>query len=358
MTEPKNIPWYIRFDWNRYVGECSLLGLTPEQQGCYMKLICTFWANRGRPLPNEPEIMARVVGVTVDRWTRKIQPALARLFQVSEDGWSHDWIGDEWRETARKIAVKSKNGAEGGRGHSKKSAGSFENLPQEISPEIPKTQTAKSLENNETEKATAYPEVSVSFSNKNQSKEEESKKESPLKPPQGGMDMETQDGSVVPPTADQQLLFHLQEVQQAPEKPQKQKKSRRGKSEPPPVPEEIFQAFWILNPPPDEANKYRHNEKATRHNMAKTVESGVDPQELIQSWSNYRDQKRYTGKFHTEFIMAAQNFVSLTGREWEKYRAPFVPPKHNGNVTPLRNGMPANGQVPSELVQRAGRRIV
>jgi uncharacterized protein YdaU (DUF1376 family) len=341
MMESEKIPFSMPFNWDKYIGECSRFGLTPEQQGAYMKLICTFWGNRCKPLVDDPEKMARITGFTVDRWTRKIRPGLIDLFVTSDDGWAHEWIGEEWDKTVQKIAVKSANGKQGGRGHSKKPEREIENLQQEISPEISKSQTANPLINIQMEKATGYAEVKLNESTYtyNQSKKEESKKDPPLKPPHGGQ----ANG----------VLFPAQEVQYAPPKP---KKPRRGKSEPPPVPEEIFQAFWSLNPPPDEPNKFRHNEKATRHNMAKTIESGVDPQELIQAWSNYRDKKRHGGKFYTEYIMAAQNFVSLREREWEKHLAPFVPPKHNGNVTPMRASN--NGQVPKEYIKRAGVRVV
>ena len=333
MTEPAKIPYSMPFNWDKYIGECSRFGLTPEQQGAYMKLICTFWGNRCKPLIDDPEKMARITGFTVDRWTRKIRPGLTDLFVISKEGWAHEWIEEEWHKTVQKIAVKSANGKRGGRGHSKGHEREIENPLREISAENSQSQTAKSLENNGTDKATAFSELSVSLSTYNQSKKEESKNP-PLSPPNGG-------------GADRGL-FSDQEIQLAPPKPTKQKKPRRGKSEPPPVPEEIFQAFWVLNPPPDEPNKYRHDEAATRHNMAKTVESGVDPQELVQAWSNYRDKMKYTGKFHTEFIKSAQKFVSLKEREWEKHLTPFVPPKTN-NVHQLR----ANGQ-PQMVISRGG----
>jgi hypothetical protein len=158
--------------------------------------------------------------------------------------------------------------------------------------------------------------------NKQDNTYNEDNEESPLSPPKGEVSEPGLFGDLAPAPV--------------PTKTGKPKKPRRGKAETPPVPEEIFQAFWSINPPPDEPNKHRHNEKATRHNMAKTIESGVDPQELINAWSNYRDKMKFGGKFHTEFIKAAQNFVSLTGREWEKHLEPFVPPKTN--VTPFRPG--------------------
>lgn len=333
MTEPAKIPYSMPFNWDKYIGECSRFGLTPEQQGAYMKLICTFWGNRCKPLIDDPEKMARITGFTVDRWTRKIRPGLTDLFVISEEGWAHEWIEEEWHKTVQKIAVKSANGKRGGRGHSKGHEREIENPLREISAENSQSQNAKSLENNETDKATAFSELSVSLSTYNQSKKEESKNP-PLSPPMGG-----------PANG---VLFPAQEVQHAPPKASNSKKPRGRGQKALPVPEEIFEVYWELRPPSE--SKSHHNKTAARTNFAKAVQSGVDPQEMIQAYANYRDEAKYKGKFGTDYVKSAQRFIALDERKWEQHITPFIPPKTN-NVHQFR----ANGTTGAPMpVTRGG----
>jgi uncharacterized protein YdaU (DUF1376 family) len=338
MTDPINIPFSLPFDWDKYIGECSRFGLTPEQQGAYMKLICTFWGNRCKPLVDDPVKMARITGFTVDRWTRKIRPGLTDLFVISEDGWSHAWIEKEWGKTVQKIAVKSANGKRGGRGHSKQVEGDLANPPQEISPEFSQTQTANHLKNNKTAKANGYVSVPFSLSTYTYTYtyKEVSKKDPPLSPPMGGMVEEDQVHPSQPITTDQppdRMLFPVQEVST----------SRRKRNAPVASPEveAAFSEFKQVYP----RRNNPHTWTLAKPLFVAAVNSGVPAETLIRTAGMYARTMKAEGKVGTAVVADARTWLSQN--RWENYAdfQPAPPKTHNGhhsNVTPLRNG--TNGQ--------------
>lgn len=43
--------------------------MSPEEFGAYMRLLCAMWRH-GATLPDKPEELARIVGVTAKRWSQ------------------------------------------------------------------------------------------------------------------------------------------------------------------------------------------------------------------------------------------------------------------------------------------------
>jgi uncharacterized protein YdaU (DUF1376 family) len=302
-------------------------GMTHEEKGVYVDLMILVWRRKCEPIPDNDEKISRMIGCTLDRWKRKLRPAVEHLFIISEEGWRHERMEQRWAGIEEKSALAAEKGRLGGRPPNRQTASSFPNPLTDSSEAVSQIQTTNPLKNNETEKAGAFVQVKQNESSKIESKKEESKKESPLNPPHGG----TANG----------VLFPVQEVQHAPPKSGNPKKSRGRGSKPLPVPEEIFEAYWELRPPSE--SKSHHNKTAARTNFAKAMQSGVDPQEMVQAYANYREEAKYKGKFGTDYVKSAQRFIALDERKWEQHTSPFTPPRHNGsNVTPLRNG--TNGQ--------------
>lgn len=74
--------------------------LTLEQHGAYLLLIMDYWRNG--PPPNDPAVLARIVGASPERW-RAIASCLQTLFQVSRKEWRHKRIDQELSK-AKKIS--------------------------------------------------------------------------------------------------------------------------------------------------------------------------------------------------------------------------------------------------------------
>jgi len=61
--------------------------LSLEESGAYLKLLMVTWRNNGEPLPDDDKRMARILGVTVKKWTTKLRPVLVGFFDLSEGVW-------------------------------------------------------------------------------------------------------------------------------------------------------------------------------------------------------------------------------------------------------------------------------
>ncbi len=72
-----------------------------EEHGAYMLLIMTYW-QRGEPLPNDAERLARVARLSNERWTA-VEPTLKRMFNVTANEWTHKRIDAELTRARDKI---------------------------------------------------------------------------------------------------------------------------------------------------------------------------------------------------------------------------------------------------------------
>lgn len=98
------MPLYIG-DW-----DSSTRHLDCEQDGAYGRLVRHYWKNG--PLPDDDMQLARIVGVPVARW-RKLRPALAAFFIVSEGRWNHNRVDAElakWGEKRRRYIERASAG--------------------------------------------------------------------------------------------------------------------------------------------------------------------------------------------------------------------------------------------------------
>lgn len=91
-----------------------------EEHGAYMLLIMTYW-QRGEPLPNDPERLARVARLSNERWTA-VEPTLKRMFNVTANEWTHKRIDAELTRARNKIEKARESG--------KKSAESRKSNPE------------------------------------------------------------------------------------------------------------------------------------------------------------------------------------------------------------------------------------
>ena len=102
----KWMPLYIA----EYLADTSRL--TIEQHGVYLLLIMDYWRNG--PPPDNPEILARIVGATPDQWLA-ISPPVRRLFQVVSGQWRHKRVEAELlraQEISDNLSDRGKQGAE------------------------------------------------------------------------------------------------------------------------------------------------------------------------------------------------------------------------------------------------------
>jgi uncharacterized protein YdaU (DUF1376 family) len=350
--------------------------LTLEQHGALMIMLMVTWENDGEPIRDDPDLISRYLCCTRDRWIRKIRPDLAPFFDLSGGTWKAVKpinLAGQWAYVQNAIAVKRANGSKGGRPPFVKFDEISESFSDTNSEKIHQTQTAKSLINNGTEKPVGYVSLNLTESTKNLNLKEESKKEerTPLSPPTGGDGMMDSQGiqeqvaktaeppkpQAVPEPARPiaRTLFTVEEVQHA---PAKGSRKSRGKTAGPkrvasPEIETAFSTFKSVYP----KRNHPHSWGEAKELFIDAMESGVSGDLLIESAEKFARIVRADGDEGSRVVADARTWLSK--RRWENYEG-FTPvsPKHNGNVTPLRNGLPANGQVPSELVQRAGRRIV
>src|SRR5262245_55782872 len=88
-----------RFPWMAfYVGDYMLetIGLTLEEQGAYVRLLCNAWNHNGR-LPTDPNELLRAIfpGMHGNKFNRLIPPILDRYFYRDGDCWRHEKVDVE-----------------------------------------------------------------------------------------------------------------------------------------------------------------------------------------------------------------------------------------------------------------------
>ncbi len=89
--------------------------LSAEEHGAYLLLLMAQWSNGGVPLPNDPEILARICRLSKRRWTQKVSRNVLRFFVENEAEIGHPRIEEDYRRVARKIEANRVNAARGGR---------------------------------------------------------------------------------------------------------------------------------------------------------------------------------------------------------------------------------------------------
>jgi len=99
-----------------YFGDTMHLSL--EEHGAYLKLLMVTWRNNGTPLVDDNARLARMLGITVDRWRKKLRPVLEPFFDLSEGTWRQARLEKEWRMTQKFIESRRENGKKGGRPNS------------------------------------------------------------------------------------------------------------------------------------------------------------------------------------------------------------------------------------------------
>lgn len=83
--------------------------LTAEELGAYHRLRLHYW-QRSKPLPAEPDKLARLAGLSLDRWA-EVEPTLSEFFEIRDGLWYHPGIEAE----LAKAATKSEKARQAGR---------------------------------------------------------------------------------------------------------------------------------------------------------------------------------------------------------------------------------------------------
>jgi uncharacterized protein YdaU (DUF1376 family) len=89
--------------------------LSAEEHGAYLLLLMAQWSNGGGPLPNDPDVLARICRLSKPRWTKKVSRNVLRFFIATEAGIGHARIEEDYRRVTRKIESNRVNAARGGR---------------------------------------------------------------------------------------------------------------------------------------------------------------------------------------------------------------------------------------------------
>lgn len=84
---------FMPVDTTRYIQDTAYM--TPEQEGCYMRLALLLWHMDGRPLADDDGIISRHLRISKTIWLRRIKPVLTSVFVLSEGFWSLDWLGKQ-----------------------------------------------------------------------------------------------------------------------------------------------------------------------------------------------------------------------------------------------------------------------
>lgn len=168
---------YMPFFCGDYLKDTTDLGL--EEHGAYLLILINTWAKGGRPLPDDDSRMAKRLGVTKDRWAKRLKPVLAPFFDLSGGTWRNERLEVEWNHAQQKIAAQRENGAKGGRPRK----GSPENGPNSSAPSrenFSEDRGANSLNEHETAKPNGLDRRNPNETTHTQasSDEEESKGES------------------------------------------------------------------------------------------------------------------------------------------------------------------------------------
>lgn len=87
MTALPYMPLYVA----DYLADAA--HLTTEEHGAYLLLIMNYW-QRGKPLPADPERLARIARLSNERWT-DVERTLNEFFEVDGDVWRHKRIDAE-----------------------------------------------------------------------------------------------------------------------------------------------------------------------------------------------------------------------------------------------------------------------
>jgi len=99
-----------------YIADTTHLSLT--EHGAYLLLLMATWRNNGKPLPDDPERLARIVHVSKRQWLKKFRPVISQFFDLSENTWRQKRLEKEWAYVAKRAAISRENGARGGRSKS------------------------------------------------------------------------------------------------------------------------------------------------------------------------------------------------------------------------------------------------
>lgn len=80
--------------------------LSLEEHGAYLKLLMITWRNNGKPLPDDDQRMARMLGVTSARWRDRLRPVLTPFFDLSDGTWRQKRLEKEWAFVAKNSKVQ------------------------------------------------------------------------------------------------------------------------------------------------------------------------------------------------------------------------------------------------------------
>lgn len=94
--------------------------LSTEEHGAYLLLLMCAWRTRGCALRDDDRFLARIVGVSAQRW-RRIKPVMREFFDVSDGVWRQKKLLDVYRGVETRVAKNRANGARGGRAKAAKS---------------------------------------------------------------------------------------------------------------------------------------------------------------------------------------------------------------------------------------------
>ncbi len=91
MSKAPSMPLFC----DAYLADTMHLSL--EEHGAYLKLLMITWRNNGAPLPDDDARLARMLGITVGKWRKKLRPVLAPFFDLSEGTWKQGRLEKEWK---------------------------------------------------------------------------------------------------------------------------------------------------------------------------------------------------------------------------------------------------------------------
>ncbi|MCG8091588.1 MAG: YdaU family protein [Candidatus Thiodiazotropha endolucinida] len=109
--------------WLKYsVGFMSSLcaPLSLEEEGAFHHLLRHYWFTQ-KALPDEDKALANLIGVSKTIWVRKLRPALAPIFEISEGYWRLEWLEKEIKKAQEISEKRRESGRRGGRISSKNS---------------------------------------------------------------------------------------------------------------------------------------------------------------------------------------------------------------------------------------------
>jgi uncharacterized protein YdaU (DUF1376 family) len=299
--------------------------LTLEQHGAYLLLLMVTWRNGGNPIRDDPDLIARYLSCTKDRWLKKIRPALAPMFDLAQDTWRSSRLEREWAYVQKVIAVKRDNGSKGGRPSGGKSPEDSQNFPPVSCEKMSDNPADKSLINKDTEKPTGLLSVNLNESTHPHTytlQREESKKEPPL-PPVGG------DGEI---SSAKPALFDSLVPEPAKastiKRTTRQKTVRYTSSQLKPFLEKFAEAY----PPRDEKHVF-DTAFRTIDRLVNAAKDAVDPEALVAAAIRYHRSQSSNGKTGTQWVMKPNNW--LKDGEWKKYDGVHPFPEQTPNRADL-----------------------